>query len=118
MKKVAIITLFAQPLITPIAFASSGGGGGGFGILLGIILVIAIPILIFTNSAQKARQNELVKDGKATYFVKISATGRVYHSLSCGKCRTGYKLTEKEAREKGYSPCATCGGAGKFEILS
>jgi hypothetical protein len=63
---------------------------------------------------------ELVKAGKAAYFVKVAASGKgsVYHSMSCRKCIAWHETTEEEARRRGYPPCATCGGRGQFRILS
>ncbi len=81
-----------------------------------IMLVVFVVFIFFAIGIRK-HQEEMVRQGKAVFYVKVSATGRVYHSLACGKCRTGYKLTEQEARGQGYSPCATCGGRGTYNPL-
>jgi len=61
----------------------------------------------------------LVKNGKADYFVKVAASGKgsVYHKMSCGKCTSWYEMAEKEAQRRGYPPCATCGGYGTFKLI-
>lgn len=72
-----------------------------FYIIFSVIIIISIGMAIVVNNAERARQIALVKDGKAIFLVKISKTGRVYHSISCGKCKTRFQLSEAEAIGRG-----------------
>ena len=87
--------------------------------MLELILFIIACVVVF-NIWLSLHRSKLVKEGKADYFVKVAASGKgsVYHKLSCGKCTSWHELTVTEAQQRGYPPCATCGGYGKFKILS
>ena len=82
------------------------------------ILFILVGLIIYgiLRSSQRA---ELVKEGKADYFVKVAASGKgsVYHGMNCRKCIAWHEMTSSEAMRRGYPPCATCGGRGQFRLL-
>lgn len=81
-----------------------------------IFLAIVIVIIGVSNDARRAR---LVRDGKATYFVAIAASGKgqVYHSLTCRTSTACVMVTLEEAQRKLYRPCRTCGGRGAIKLL-
>lgn len=85
-------------------------------ITLAFLLLCGIAVYPLWQSSQR---NELVKQGKAAYFVKVAASGKggVYHSMSCRKCIAWQEMTLEEARRRGYPPCATCGGRGAFRVI-
>lgn len=112
-----IIIILSGLLFSSSAYAKAGGDGDAFYIVVSIFMAIAIAVAIIVNNAERARQNDLVENGKAIFLVKISRTGHVYHSMSCGKCKAGYQLSESDARARGFTPCSTCGGRGKFQML-
>ena len=81
-------------------------------------LIFGIPILIVVIAILYWRDKQ-IEEGKAAYFVKIAASGKggVYHSPSCGKCRSNVLITENQAQNQGYAPCSVCGGNGEFRKI-
>lgn len=84
--------------------------------LVCLFLSLIIVLIGVTNDARRAR---LVREGKAAYFVRISASGKgqVYHSFNCGTNTVCVALPLADARSKGYRACATCGGRGTIRLL-
>ncbi len=116
MNQIMRIALLSMVMCPSMAYAR-GGGADGMSYFICFVMLVVFGIFVFAVTGVRKHQEEMVKQGKAVFYVKVAATGRVYHSLNCGKCRTGHKLTENEARGKGYSPCATCGGRGTYHPL-
>jgi len=88
-------------------------------VVIGVVCLILSLIIVVIGITNDARRARLVREGKATYFVRIAASGKgkVYHSFRCGTntvCRT---LPLAEAQLKGYRACATCGGSGTIRLL-
>lgn len=88
------------------------------GVIAGVCIFLAVVIVIIgvSNDARRAR---LVREGKATYFVAIAASGKgqVYHSLTCRTSTPCVMLKLDEAQRKLYRPCRTCGGRGTIRLL-
>ena len=84
-----------------------------------VLLFLVLGGLIVYGMSLSSHRANLVKEGKAAYFVKVAASGKggVYHGMGCGKCIAWQEMTVSDAQRRGYPPCATCGGRGKFKLL-
>lgn len=90
---------------------------------MGAIIFICVVLIVFMlvlGLWNDARRTQLVHEGKATYFVRIAASGKgqVYHSYyRCASKVACVPVTLSAARERGYRPCATCRGEAAIRLL-
>jgi hypothetical protein len=88
-------------------------------VAIGLSCLFVSLIIVVIGVTNDARRAKLVREGKATYFVGIAASGKgqVYHSFRCGTNTLCVVLPLAEAQAKGYRACATCGGRGTIRLL-
>ena len=94
-------------------------------IVLFVIIFGILPGLIWWYWQIKIKKEqqwikEMIDAKKGDFYVKIAASGKggVYHSPSCGKCKSLTYLPLSVAKNQGYVPCSICGGAPFFHLLA
>lgn len=87
--------------------------------VIGLACLLVSLVIVVIGATNDARRTRLVREGKATYFVRIAASGKsqVYYSFHCGTNTACVALPLAEAQSKGYRACATCGGCGTVRLL-